>query len=222
MKNKNFIQALALITVTCTIITLSPIQVNAAWIKDNKGWWYTEGHSWAAGWRFINSKWYYFGQNGYMTTGWLNDNGKWYFLSNNGDMLFNTITPDGYLLNMDGSWDGKAKNTISNKKILETSQQVYPLGTTSIDLSIYNNTNKVLLYGNYFEIAKLENNQWVELPSGKNAFFTDLADSLESGEYSNEKCNLTWLKDFDNLTPGKYRVAKEINKEIVYAEFELK
>lgn len=37
-----------------SVLALNPIGVNAEWIQDNKGWWYTEGNSWAVGWRVID------------------------------------------------------------------------------------------------------------------------------------------------------------------------
>lgn len=201
MRKKDLIKILVVTVVTGAIITLNPIQSNAEWKNYNNGWWYIEGNSYVKGWKQINGKWYYF--------------------NNNGRMLFNTITPDGYIVDINGVWDGRTQETFSNKKTLETKQQVYSLGTTIINIGIYNNTNKILSYGEYFLIEKLEDNQWIELPFGRNVSFNDLAYTLAIGANSEEKCKLTSLKDFDNLTPGKYRVVKKINKEIMYAEFEL-
>lgn len=201
MRKKDLIKILVVTVVTGAIITLNPIQSNAEWKNYNNGWWYIEGSSYVKGWKQIDGKWYYF--------------------NNNGRMLFNTITPDGYIVDINGVWDGRTQYTFSNKKTLEAKQQVYSLGTATINIGIYNNTNKILSYDDYFVIEKLEDNQWIELPFRKNFSFTDLAYSLAIGADSEEKCELTSLKDFDNLTPGKYRVVKKINKEIMYAEFEL-
>ena len=38
------------------------------------------------GWRQIDGKWYFYGDDGKVKTGWLNDNGKWYYLRSNGEM----------------------------------------------------------------------------------------------------------------------------------------
>lgn len=98
-----------------SIMMLIPTMANAEWKQNNTGWWYTEGNSWANGWKLINNNWYYFDGNGYMKVGWLNDNGKWYYLSQQGNMLSSTITPDGYTLNQDGSWNVSIPKTISDK-----------------------------------------------------------------------------------------------------------
>lgn len=90
--------------IVASITTLNPIGVNAEWRRDNKGWWYTERNSWATGWRKIDLKWYYFGQDGYMKTGWLHDkDGKWYYLNSNGSMAYDTAV-NGYKLGSDGAW----------------------------------------------------------------------------------------------------------------------
>lgn len=64
--------------VSCLLIVISifvviPIQANAEWKHDNVGWWYSEGKSYATGWKFIGNKWYHFGYDGYMDIGWIED-----------------------------------------------------------------------------------------------------------------------------------------------------
>ena len=58
----------------------------------------------ANGWRYINNEWYYFGADGYMTVGWQFINNNWYYFDmTHGNMLKNTITPDGYHLDINGA-----------------------------------------------------------------------------------------------------------------------
>lgn len=110
-----------------SIVAIKPIKANAEWKQDNIGWWYTEGELYAKdGWRFINNKWYYFNDNGYMKNGWIQDNSKWYYLSQSGDMLSDTVTPDGYTLNADGSWNISISK-IENKQMAST-----PISNTTI------------------------------------------------------------------------------------------
>lgn len=88
------------------IIIGVPVNAHAEWKKDDTGWWYSIGSSWATEWKFINNNWYYFDYHGYMKTGWIHDtSGKWYYLDPSGKMLSDIITPDGYVLNPDGSWN---------------------------------------------------------------------------------------------------------------------
>lgn len=105
-----------------------PGTANGAWVQNEHGWWFknTDG-SWPSNnWLMVNNKWYYFNAEGYMTTGWQLVNGKWYYMTSNGDMttgwqfvndkwyymdasgamLSNTTTPDGYVVDETGAWNG--------------------------------------------------------------------------------------------------------------------
>lgn len=56
-----------------------PFNVN--WQRDAKGWWILnpDGTYPKAQWLWINNRWYYFNQEGYMFTGWLFYNNAWYY-----------------------------------------------------------------------------------------------------------------------------------------------
>lgn len=86
-----------------TLIITMPIAANAEWKQDNKGWWYTEGSSWATGWRQIGGQQYYFDANGYMKTGWADINNDYYFFYTNGVMASNA-TIGTFVLGADGKW----------------------------------------------------------------------------------------------------------------------
>lgn len=112
--------------IVASIATLNPIGINAEWRRDNKGWWYLERNSWSTGWRKIDSKWYYFGQDGYMKTGWIQENdGKWYYLKNDGSMAYNTVI-NGYKLGRDGAWI--SYNNSSSNYNSNTSSSLNSLG----------------------------------------------------------------------------------------------
>jgi len=53
-----------------SILVLKPIGASAEFRQNSTGWWYHEMHnatdSWATGWREVNHRWYYFGEDGYM------------------------------------------------------------------------------------------------------------------------------------------------------------
>ncbi len=84
----------------------SAVTTVGQWIKDSSGWWYKNADgSWpAATWQFINSKWYYFNQSGYMATGWVKWNSNWYYCGADGAMYQNATTLDGYYVNASGVW----------------------------------------------------------------------------------------------------------------------
>lgn len=63
-------------------------------------------------------RWYYVDINSGMKTGWIALNGLWYYLNTDttgalqkpfGAMFQNEMTPDGYFVNADGSWNGMPK-----------------------------------------------------------------------------------------------------------------
>lgn len=83
MRNKRLRKIIMGALVAVSIIGMNPVQANAAWKQDKYGWWYTEGNSWATGWRLIDGNWYYFNENGYMES---------------------DIAVDGYYLNKDGAY----------------------------------------------------------------------------------------------------------------------
>lgn len=73
---------IALSICTVSIIALNTIDASAEWKQNNNGWWYTEGNSWATGWKLIDGKWYFFNNDGYMS---------------------HDITIDGYKIGSDGT-----------------------------------------------------------------------------------------------------------------------
>jgi len=53
--------------IVVSILALNQIGASAEWKQDSNGWWNTEESSqWSTGWKEIDGKWYYFGQDGYM------------------------------------------------------------------------------------------------------------------------------------------------------------
>jgi Uncharacterized protein involved in cytokinesis, contains TGc (transglutaminase/protease-like) domain len=150
MKKLKIKKIIAVSLIVASIIAFNPICTNAEWRKDNKGWWYTEGNSWATGWKKIDSKWYYFRQDGYMETGWLqDDDGKWYYLNDDGSMANDTVI-NGYKLGSDGSWINS--NTSSNYG----STQLTTLGQELLNnISIQNPSFTIEYTGNMNEAGNV-------------------------------------------------------------------
>jgi mRNA-degrading endonuclease RelE of RelBE toxin-antitoxin system len=90
MKNIKLIKVIASSLALASMLTIYPIGVSAQWKQDSKGWWNTEGSSWSVGWKEIDGKWYYFGQDGYMA---------------------HDTKIDGYQLGSDGAWIQASSNT---------------------------------------------------------------------------------------------------------------
>ena len=58
---------------------------NVNWQRDAKGWWILnpDGSYPKSQWLWMNNRWYYFNQEGYMFTGWLFYNNAWYYFEEN-------------------------------------------------------------------------------------------------------------------------------------------
>ncbi len=143
MRKNKIIKIITIIgLIGISISSLSTIKASAAWKENNTGWWYTEGRSWATGWRNINNKWYYFGSDGYMEIGWILDGSRWYYLNESGAMLSNTITTDGYTLNSDGSWN-KSIPKKTNSTITNSTSKIDTNNIKIDETSVYNNIIKM-------------------------------------------------------------------------------
>ncbi|OOM77603.1 immunoglobulin-like domain-containing protein [Clostridium sp. BL-8] len=157
--------------------------------------------------------------------GWKLVNGKYYYFSFEGALAKDKIV-DGYYLGADGALDTTKGKSQLQDITMKTEKSVYPLGTEKIRVNITNNTNLECEYGGmYYQIDKFENNEWHNLDFGESATFTDVATILPAKGTSMSVCELNILKNFKNLTAGKYRVLVEIENSIGYshvtAEFEL-
>lgn len=93
MKELKLTKVIASILVAASVLALNPIGANAEWRQDAKGWWYTEGNSWAEGFRVIDGYLYFFDSQGYMDHGKPNDFGDKVGLNDDGQ--FTNVTVNG-------------------------------------------------------------------------------------------------------------------------------
>ncbi|MDU6352161.1 MAG: hypothetical protein E6573_02940, partial [Streptococcus mitis] len=76
------------------------------WMITDGRWWfkYTSG-GYAKHWEFLDNKWYYFDDQGWMKSNeWINPDGNWYYLSNDGSMLtdYNRVNGKPYFFRSNG------------------------------------------------------------------------------------------------------------------------
>lgn len=76
------------------------------WMLTDGRWWfkYTSG-GYAKHWEFLDEKWYYFDDQGWMKSNeWINPDGNWYYLSNDGSMLtdYNRVNGKPYFFRPNG------------------------------------------------------------------------------------------------------------------------
>lgn len=81
--------------------------MTTGWQLVNGIWYYmTDWGGMAVGWQYVNGHWYYLRSwGGMISSSWIYHlDGKWYYLGADGAMLVNTITPDGYYVDLHGAW----------------------------------------------------------------------------------------------------------------------
>ena len=157
--------------------------------------------------------------------GWKLVNGNYYYFSFEGALSKDEIV-DGYHLGADGALDTTKGKSQLQDITMKTEKSVYHIGTEKIRVDITNNTNLKSEYGGmYYQIDKLENNEWHNLDFAENTTFTDMASLLPAKGTSMDICRLSIVKDFKKLTTGKYRILVEVGNSVGYshvtAEFEL-
>lgn len=92
------------------------------WKQDNTGWWYLtdDGTYLKSDWFEIDGQWYYFLDNGYMATnGWVKSGNDWFYVGADGKFLVNTVTPDGYTLDVNGCMIQDMPSKTNRKSVVE-------------------------------------------------------------------------------------------------------
>ncbi len=93
MKKLKLTKVIASTLIAASVLVLNPIGANAEWKQNKTGWWYTEGSSWAKGFRAIDGSLYYFDQKGYMLDYTPNEFGETYGINSSGQ--FKNVTIHG-------------------------------------------------------------------------------------------------------------------------------
>ncbi|WP_459476431.1 cell wall-binding protein [Clostridium saccharoperbutylacetonicum] len=99
---QKFKRLIASFMMALSLLAFTPVGANAEWKSDSKGWWYSEGNSYAQWWKQIDGKWYYFYSDGYMAKNtWMGD----YYLGSDGAWT----TGPSYSTNSVGSTNDKTQ-----------------------------------------------------------------------------------------------------------------
>ena len=118
MKNKYLKKLIVFGVLSSMFLAMKPLKASAAWIGDNNiGWYFTEGYTYAIGWRYINGTWYFFDDTGLMKTGWINSNGVWYYADLSGAMQKGVIQIQGKIYLFTDSGAMETGSAIINKKL---------------------------------------------------------------------------------------------------------
>lgn len=125
-----------------SIITIVPKQANAAWKKDNKGWWYSKGNTYLKNCsEWIDNNIYFFNNNGYLKTGWVKDDyDTWYYYYSNGTMAKDATINGYYLTNRGNMLEGVSKADID--KYIQLIEKNLPKDIKVINLKDYITTAK--------------------------------------------------------------------------------
>lgn len=138
------------LAITCLVAGLSVLTSMTAfagqWLTDDTGWWYQND------------------DGSYLQNGWHEIDGKQYYFQPDGYILRDTITPDGYVVDTDGSWLPEGAESEAVKRQKEAASRF-------VDVSKYFNTDlqdyekaKVILGVRPYEI---ERGMWYETrPNG--------------------------------------------------------
>ncbi len=108
-------------------------------------------------------------------------------------------------------------NTLDNVSI-EFEKNVYaPEGDTFI-LHTYNRSDDEISYGIAFTVETEEEGEWFIVEPEEEMSFILIAHILEPGEEAQEEVNMEYYEPFD---AGTYRLVREIEGEVLTAEFEV-
>ena len=126
----NVRKAITFSLLTACFFSLTPLKTNAAWKKDNTGWWYTVNNSYAKGWKEIDGKWYYFYSTGYMA--------------------HDTVI-GGYKIGSDGAWITGISN--NKTKVTESQASEVTVGTAQEFVNSIGSNKKIILKPGVYNLS---------------------------------------------------------------------
>ncbi|GAA0359752.1 hypothetical protein GCM10008932_10430 [Alkalibacterium iburiense] len=102
---------------------------------------------------------------------------------------------------------------------LTLDKEVYESEDDRFLLTVHNDSSKEVTYGVAYTLEKLNNHQWYVVEPEEEIAFIMIAHILGSGEEAQEEINLDF---YEPLEPGHYRIVREIEGEVLTAEFQVR
>lgn len=99
---------------------------------------------------------------------------------------------------------------------LQLNQSDYEREENTFLLTVINNSEQEVTYGVAFTIEKLEDDQWVMVEPEEEMAFIMIAHILPPGDEAEEELFMEYYEPFEE---GEYRVVRQIEGEILTAEF---
>jgi len=227
--NKIFKKFIVMGIIASSISILPLTGASAEWKQDSKGWWNTEGSSWSVGWKQIDSKWYYFGQDGYMAHDTIVDG---YKIDNNGVWIQNntvnntteTSTNVSNTANSNNSSNTNLTNNIDNSTSSNSSVTLNNTGVinanTTNNVAVDNTSKEEKDY--YKELKKSQQNAQDDLKAYYQKQLNQAKDDLAEAKkgLDNVKSQLT-IKTLAKQSDGTWQYVPSVDTSKV-AQYEKK
>lgn len=102
---------------------------------------------------------------------------------------------------------------------LTLDKEVYESEEDRFLLTVHNDSSSEVTYGVAYTLEKLNNQQWYVIEPEEEIAFIMIAHILNSGEEAEEEISLEY---YEPLEPGHYRIVREIEGEVLTAEFQVR
>lgn len=99
---------------------------------------------------------------------------------------------------------------------IRLNQEVYDSEGETFILTVSNKSEEEISYGIAFTVEKQEGDQWITVEPEEEMSFIMIAHILGPGEEAEDELNMQYYEPFE---PGEYRVVRQIEGEVLTAEF---
>lgn len=155
--------------------------VSSGWKQNSYGWQYINSNlTQAKGFKFIDNKWYYFNNNGYLVKNkWINEDNVWYYINSNWVMVTNIQNIDGkkYFFTTNGKLNTNKWISYNNYWYYAYEKGDLAIGIRQVNQKVYSfNSNGIMI-----------SNKWVK--NANNWYYASWTGELLKGLISYEGRN---------------------------------